>query len=251
MTSLEVGSSLARLKELAKGPGPVESSWTVAEQTHRTVQLKDVTQRQLAYAVAAAYDVFQETGKLEPAEDIWQRHKAAMGAEGISKQAFVALWLDQGFLDAIYLRGIRHQDNGLNGRMLLALSELTNPHIPGTPLQRLKRIGVKAYEHEAWLNYPPYRTRLMKMSEKVLQNSVGGSKVALARLAQNGELNAIKYLFEVTGEHDPNKQQIVDVQKVIQGMAEIMMTYIKNPDQLREAAGKISILLATNGLDQS
>lgn len=244
-----VDDSLVRLRELAAGPTAIGHD-EAAKSVLPFITVEGITQRQLAFVIQAAWLESTETGKLEPPLWIWTNYSDALGRAGLTEQHVTQLYRDPEFHRAIYLRGIRSENNGLDGRMIQALQVLTDFTTKKSPATKLRLIGVSPFEYQAWMNYKPFADRLAKLSTKALGGSVHNAKVTLANRAVEGDLNAIKYLFEVTGEHDPATKAQFDGMRLVQGMAEIMMEYIKDPEIMREVAGKVQLLVASSGLEQ-
>ena len=244
-----IDSALDRLRELAAGPEPIETDETVA-QVLPYITVAGVTQQQLSFAVQAAWLLSVDSGKLETPETVWAEYSNSFTQVGLSEIMLDGLYRDKEFHRAIYLRGIRHENNGLDARMVLGLQVLTDFTSKKSPLAKLKLVGIKPYEYTAWLNYKPFAEKLAKMSTKALGGSVSNAKITLANRAVDGDLNAIKFLFEVTGEHDPATKAQFDGMRLVRGMAELMMEYIKDPETMREIAGKVQLLVASSGLEQ-
>lgn len=61
------------------------------------------------------------------------------------------------------------------------------------------------------------------------------AETALAEKAANGDVNALKFLFEVTGRYNPAQQQAIDAQELIAIMVDVAQQVMsKNPEMLEE-----------------
>jgi len=242
---------MASVKEASKGPPPLDT-YQSTDAIVATVGTLNGNREALAYVISACWLLSVENeGVLPPAMAVWNHYSQQLNELGITENDLRRLYSDEEFKRGVYLRGIRSLDNGLDARMLLGLSVLTEFSSRLTLTAKLKSIGVSSTEYAAWLNYKPFHERLVALSNKALKGSVSNSKIALSQAAAGGDLNAIKFLFEITGEHDPAQQARFDGERLVRGMAEIIMQYITEPEVLRAIAGKISVLLAANGVNQN
>lgn len=133
---------------------------------------------------------------------------------------------------------------GLTHEQELALSIIMDPSAGKGLSQRLKRAGVPRAKYDAWKKNPVFNAHLTAVGENVLKNAETDMMVSLAGMAADGDLGAIKFSFEVTGRHDPQQRQIMDVQVVLAKMVEIVKEHVKDPATL-EAIGRDLVLLAS------
>jgi hypothetical protein len=136
---------------------------------------------------------------------------------------------------------------GLSAEQELALSIILDPSAGKGLSQRLRKAGVTRAKYEAWRRNPVFAAHLAQIGENVLKANETDMMVTLAGLGADGDLNAIKFAFEVTGRHDPQQRQIMDVQQVMAQMVEIVKTHVKDPATLEAIGRDLMMLASTTG----
>lgn len=59
----------------------------------------------------------------------------------------------------------------------------------------------------------------------------------------SGDLNAIKFAYELTGRHDPAKQQMVDLNRMVMLLLEVITKYIRDPQVLTQINNDVDLIL--------
>lgn len=114
----------------------------------------------------------------------------------------------------------------------LALLVLTDPSIRGGFNQRLKVAGIGIAQHRAWMSDPLYRERIEDFGARLLRDHEVDMLTELSSQALSGDLQAIKYAFEVSGKHNPAQQAKIDVDIVLEKVVEIIASEVKDQDTL-------------------
>lgn len=125
--------------------------------------------------------------------------------------------------------------------MVATIRALVDPR-PLSHAQRLRLAGVTASEYQGFLTYPRFRQTLQESTEVALKGGIAEANAALTRNVQKGDLKAIQYLHQLTGYWDPNKQQTLDVQQVIQEMMTIVFKRVTDPTVLLALAADFELL---------
>lgn len=149
---------------------------------------------------------------------------------------------------AIYWRGVRGHDDGLDLRMQLALSVLTNFADTDSLEKKLRKVGVRPLEWQAWLQYAPFNKAYAELTKKAISDAGAAVDNALLGGALQGRLDFIKYFDQKTGRFDPNKQTGVNVTEVINGLLDILSEEIKDPELLDRIASRIGVMATKMGL---
>ena len=155
----------------------------------------------------------------------------------------------EAFKTAAYYRGIRKVNDGLNPRQQLCIAAVTDYTSRASFDQKLARLGIQSWEFNAWMNFPPFRTRVERLSAKALKHSESLADVALAQGASQGKLEFIKYADLRSGKFDPLAQQSLDVTYVIKQVVEIIQRHVTDSGTLRAIGGELSLLAGAAGLD--
>lgn len=154
----------------------------------------------------------------------------------------------EAFKRAALARGVELAPRpGITPEQDLALAIITDPTAGVGLAQRLKKAGVTMAKYRAWLRQPVFRNYVQKLGDGVLKEFEHDIMNSLAGLAVDGDLNAIKYAFEVSGKHNPRDQQIMDVQAVMRSMMLIIQKHVKDPETLQAIGSEIMMLAGASG----
>lgn len=106
----------------------------------------------------------------------------------------------------------------LNERQIMTLKMLSETGDKRSKTARLKELGVSMTEFRGWMRQKEFFESFQGMVGTTVKDAIVLSKVKLADMAESGDLNAIKFLFEYTGEYNPAQQQAVDAQALMNVM---------------------------------
>lgn len=149
------------------------------------------------------------------------------------------------FRQACQARGISISSKpGLTSEQEYALSILLDPTAGRSLSQRLRKAGISKAKYDAWKRNPVFRGHLANMGQRILKDYEDDMMVTLAGSATEGDLNAIKFAFEVSGRHDPNARSVMDARQLMVQFVEIVKTHVKDPETLA-AIGREFVLLAS------
>ena len=134
------------------------------------------------------------------------------------------------------------QSNGLTAEQISVLSHLSDTTTTKGIPSRLKELGVKPATYRAWLRQKPFNDAIRAMAGNALQDAIPMAETMLSAQAQAGDLRAIKFLFEVTGRHDPARQQAVDTQALVGVIIDCIQEVLgREPELLKELIDTISV----------
>jgi len=98
---------------------------------------------------------------------------------------------------------------------------------------KLKALGINSSKYRGWLKQKPFNDAIRAIAGRGLDEAIPLAEVAIAEKAANGDLNAIKFLMEVTGRYNPAQQQAIDAQELIAIMVDVAQEVMsKNPEML-------------------
>lgn len=151
------------------------------------------------------------------------------------------------FADAMRALGVPWgSDGGLTAPQMLALQVLTNPTDRRDLKVKLKSVGVTYAQYRAWMNQPSFSQYLHKITEDALTQHIPDFNRALIEKGLKGDLNTIKYINELNGRHDPNKQAVADLKSIVSQLLEIIMSEVTDEAQLNRIASKFQLVLGTS-----
>lgn len=134
-----------------------------------------------------------------------------------------------------------HDEQELTYEMVATIRALLDPSAR-THAQRLKVAGVTATQYQGFLTYPKFRQALQEGTEVALKGGIAQANAALVRNVEKGDLKAIQYIHTLTGYYDPNKQQALDAQQMMQEMMSIIFKRVKDPETLMGLAADLELL---------
>lgn len=137
------------------------------------------------------------------------------------------------FIDAIQKRGVPwDKEAGLTTRQMLALSIMTNPTDKRNPAAKLKTVGVSYAEYRAWQRDPAFKARLEGIVSNMVKDHIADMEVALTNKAINGDLGAIKFVYEMTGKYDPASKEVIQLRALVTALLEILSKHLSTQPEL-------------------
>lgn len=134
-------------------------------------------------------------------------------------------------------RGIEVDSNvrELTQDQLACISVLTDYTDRRGLTAKLRALGISSAQYRGWLRQKPFNDAIRQLAGKSLDEAIPMAEVALAEKAANGDINALKFMFEVTGRHNPQKQEAIDSQQLVAIMVDVAQQVMaKNPEMLEE-----------------
>jgi len=161
------------------------------------------------------------------------------------------IFSSRGFKRCITIRGVDispYIKNGLTSEQMYVISFITDPTVTGALGTRLKKVGVKYSTWRAWMRNSTFRDTFNSIASQLLEDNFHEVERGLLNSATKGDINAIKFSYEITGRWDPNKKNAMDVASVLASVVEIISKHVTNPLTLQAIAGELAMLSAANGI---
>jgi hypothetical protein len=137
------------------------------------------------------------------------------------------------FEEAIRARGVPwNKGGGLTPQQMLALAVMTDPTNKKPPGAKLKAIGVSYGQYRAWLREPLFANKLNQLAENAIKDHLPDMQIALTNKATSGDLNAIKFVYELTGKYDPASKEVIQLKAVIQMLLEVLSRHLSSQPEL-------------------
>lgn len=166
----------------------------------------------------------------------------------VTKATISKICLTDEFKQAMQARGIswRPEDyTGISTEQQYCIAILTDPtHSAKTLSQKLKLAGVPYAKYRNWLKQPTFARYLNNITEGLLTDHAGDLHTVLMNKALNGDINAIKYVHELSGRHDPNHRQVEDLLVIVDRLIEIISQEITDQAVLTRIANKMNLVMA-------
>jgi hypothetical protein len=112
---------------------------------------------------------------------------------------------------------------------------------------KLKSLDLTTADWEGFMLNPEFADFFHDLIDSKFRSYSTSAKVGLGKLIESGELNAIKYYHEFTGEFKPQQQEVVNLQMIIAQLMELLATFV-SVDQLSQIADRMEGIIAGNGI---
>ena len=106
--------------------------------------------------------------------------------------------------------------------------------------KKLRDLGITTRQWSQWLLDDEFAKYLSDRSEKLLANSLPEAHKGLLKGVRNGNIAAVKTMYEVTGRYRPNEEEQIDVRRVLHTFIEVIQKYVKDPVLLHQIAMDLS-----------
>lgn len=115
---------------------------------------------------------------------------------------------------------------GLEPLQLAALTAFLNLHDKRSLTAKLKELGLTTKNWQVWLKQPNFQEFLSLELSRRFDLIDFDARVSLATLVQNGDLNGIKFYYELTGKYRPNSETAYNLGAVLSSLMEILARYL-------------------------
>lgn len=123
------------------------------------------------------------------------------------------------------------------------IAVLTDPTLKMDLKARLARAGVTYSVYRNWLKNPAFAKVIRGTAELALDDHLPDFHTKVIERGLSGDLNAIKFAYELTGRHDPAKQQMVDFNRLVMLLLEVISKYITDPVVLRSINSDVDSIM--------
>lgn len=134
-------------------------------------------------------------------------------------------------------------DAVLSYRQLECIKVLYDPNDMRPDHTKLKKLGIKTTEYEAWRRDPAFLNYAHQRASNLVKDLDDDAYRAFADNVRSGDHNAIKMFFEMKGIYRANDPSVLSLQTVIQQIIDIIQREITDPGQLQRISGHIFMAL--------
>lgn len=140
----------------------------------------------------------------------------------------------------------------LTDEQMHAIATMLDPYDRRSDEKKLRDLGITTRQWATWLLDEQFAQYVSDRSELFLKNSVFEAHKGVIKGARNGNIAAVKTLYEVTGRYRPNEEQQIDIRRVLHTFIEVIQKYVKDPIVLHSIAMDLSSVASaesySNGL---
>lgn len=188
---------------------------------------------------------FYETGHLPTNEKIGDDL-------GFSKQVVAQSWKKDLFRQALVARGVdlnpEQSEELLTTEQLLVANMIMNVLDKTSIREKLKTVStalgksITVQTYNGWLNQASFRAYIQKRAEKQFGAADPSALMAHIKAINDGDMNAVKLYYEMTGRYNPRLQVDVNIESVIVSVVEIISRHVTDPEALQAIASDIERL---------
>jgi hypothetical protein len=136
----------------------------------------------------------------------------------------------------------------LTDSQMHAIAVMLDPYDRRSDEKKLRDLGITSRQWATWLLDDDFAQYVKDRSEKFLGNSVFEAHKGLVKGARNGNVAAVKTLYEITGRYRPNEESQIDIRRVLHTFIEVIQKYVKDPVILHQIAMDLSSAASAESL---
>lgn len=139
----------------------------------------------------------------------------------------------------------------LNDRQLMAIATMTNYIDRRSDEKKLRDLGISSREWATWLLDDEFQKYLYERSERMFVGAQHEAHLGLIKGVRNGNVASVKLYNEMTGRHNPEADNNLNVRLLLHGIIEILQKHVKDPVMLHSIAGEMMNFAARQSIDNT
>lgn len=163
---------------------------------------------------------------------------------GVQERTISKVIATRTFKDTMGARGFQWQQAKLSPEQEFAVGIITDPTRKGDMNSKLRAAGVSYSQYRAWMKQPHFKDFISQVGEDMLGEHIHDVHTSVMNRATNGDINAAKLVYELTGRYDPARQQMADLQNVIGLILEVITRYVRDIPTLDLIAEDVATIMA-------
>lgn len=124
----------------------------------------------------------------------------------------------------------------LTAQQVMVVQLVTDPTRPENLRKRLAIARINYTIYQNWMRNPKFAAAVRGVSERMIEDNISTVHTSLVKKAEQGDTGAMKLFYEVSGRHDPMKQQSLDLMTVVKLLLEVVTRNVTDP----QVVGKIA-----------
>jgi hypothetical protein len=116
--------------------------------------------------------------------------------------------------------------------------------------QKLRKAGINAATWMNWLKEPMFAEAVRVSSENMLQTSQAAVHASVVNGATAGNVASQRLYYELTGRHDPTKQQMLDFTNMVGLLLEVLTRHITDPIILSKVNSDLDRIIGGHNLKE-
>ncbi len=148
--------------------------------------------------------------------------------------------------DGVLISDEPRREDFLPPKLAAIVTVLSNLHDKRTIAKRLEDLGVTETQYRGWLKDPVFRRALFDRHESLLEEEVPQLHQTLLRLAEGGDLKAMRLAYIVQGRLEQQKNVTLNVlgdQAILARLVEAIQRHVSDESVLRAIASDFAGIL--------
>ncbi len=177
-------------------------------------------------------------------EVYWHTHKrypsdVALAEEfGFDADDLLHLHSSKFYLNCLRDRGVSHEPGSFTPEQVAAISLITNVYDVRSNAAKLASIGVTAEQYNGWMQDQSFKGELQRRAEDILDNIFPDAQAALAKKVSSGNMQALKFYYEITGR--AASPEAINLKLTVVKLIEAVQKHVKDPVILQAIASEIN-----------
>lgn len=169
-------------------------------------------------------------------------------ASGLAESTIVQQLKTREFKDRMAQRGIRWTSKaGINAELtpeqVYLIAILTDPTNKKPLKEKLQGAKISHTMYRNWMKQPAFARAISLIAENLIDDHLPQIHTKVVEKAIGGDLAAAKFAYELSGRHDPAKQQMMDIQRIILLLLEVITRHVTDPNVLGRINSDIELVL--------
>lgn len=156
---------------------------------------------------------------------------------GFDAEALLRLRGSKYYNECLKSRGIRQTSGGFSDKQIAALALITNFADRRPSDAKLAGIGVTAEMYNGWMQDPAFKRELQSRADSILDNVYPEAQAALAKRVASGDVNALKFYYEITGR--AQSPEAINIKMTMARLIEAVQKHVKDPEVLQAIAQEL------------
>jgi hypothetical protein len=176
-------------------------------------------------------------------EVFWHSHKryptdTELSAQfGFDADALIRLKASKFINECLKNRGITPSQDFFTEKQVAAIALITN-FTDNRPVDaKLAGIGVTPEMYNGWMQNREFKRELQSRADDILDNVYPEAQAQLAKQVRNGNFQALKFYYEVTGR--ASSPEAINVKMTMARLIEAVQKHVKDPAVLAAIASEI------------
>lgn len=187
---------------------------------------------------------FHSMAGVVPLEDSMLDYLKSIGYN-VTKQELKTFIENPLFKKSLDARGIIIGESYVNAgkltmKQMTAAALMTNYTDRRSDEKKLRDLGISSTEWSTWMLDQKFVEYLQGRTERVLGNSIHEAHLGLIRGVRQGNVQAIKLLYEITNRYNPDRDEQVNVRLLLGRVVEVIQKHVKDPQVLSNLAQELT-----------